>query len=108
METKYGQLPDEMLLVYVNGMIAKVWKMIPMHEKGTTSLPKYIESISREFVGQKELVDELKNNEEFLTILCVMESLLNQNDFTIFRSDVFKTINLIERLKSSLGGDKQL
>lgn len=105
METKYGQLPDEMLKVYVNGMIAKTYKMIPMHEQGTKSLPKYIEATLREFIGQKELVQELKNREEFLSILGVMESLLSQNDFTKFRSDVFKIINLIERLKSSLGGD---
>lgn len=106
METKYGQLPDELLLVYVNGMIAKVWKLIPMHEKGTNSLPNYIESTLREFIGQKELVIELKNNEEFQAILGVMESLLTQDDFSKLRSDVFKIINLIEKLKLSLGGDK--
>lgn len=106
METKYGQLPDDMLIVYVNGMIAKAYKMLPMHEKGVKSLPTYIESTLREFIGQKELVEELKSKEEFLTILGVMESLLSQNDFYKFRSDVFKIINLIERLKSSLGGDK--
>lgn len=107
MKTKYGQLPDEMLLVYVNGMTAKIFKMLPMKQDGTKSLSKYIEATLREFVGQKELVDELKNNEEFLTILGVMESLLSQDDFSIFRSDVFKTINLIKRLKSSLGGDDE-
>jgi hypothetical protein len=105
METKYGQLPDEMLKVYINGMIAKAYKMIPMHEQGTKSLPKYIEATLRELVGQKELVEQLKGREEFLTILGVMESLLYQNDFQKFRSDVFKIINLIERLKSSLGGE---
>lgn len=104
METKYGQLPDEMLLAYVNGMIAKSYKMIPMKQDGVKSLPKYIEATLREFVGQNELVFELKENEEFLTILGVMETLLSQNDFSKFRSDVFKIINLIEKLKLSLGG----
>jgi hypothetical protein len=51
MNTKYGQLPDEMLLAYVNGMIAKVWKTIPMKQIGTDSLPKYLEATLREFVG---------------------------------------------------------
>jgi hypothetical protein len=105
MNTKYGQLPDEMLLAYVNGMIAKVWKTIPMKQVGTDSLPKYLEAILREFVGQKELICELRNNEEFLTILGIMESLLNQDDFSKFRSDIFKVINLIEKLKFKLGGD---
>jgi flagellin-specific chaperone FliS len=49
----------------------------------------------------------LKDSSEFLSIIGVMESLLNQDDFSKFRSDIFKIINLIERLKSSLGGDKR-
>lgn len=105
MNTKYGQLPDETLVAYVNGMISKVWKMLPMREKGTTTLPTYIESFSREIIGQKELVDYLKHNEEFLTILGTVETLISQEDFPTFRSDIFKIINLIERLKLSLGGD---
>lgn len=104
--TKYGQLPDEMLIAYVNGMIAKVWKTIPMKQVGTDSLSKYLESTLREFVGQKELICELRDNEEFLTILGIMESLLTQDDFLKFRSDVFKIINLIKRLKLNLGGDE--
>jgi hypothetical protein len=105
MNTKYGQLPDEMLIAYVNGMIAKVWKTIPMKQVGTDSLPKYLEATLREFVGQKELIEQLKNNEEFQSILGVMESLLTQDDFLKFRSDVFKIINLIKKLKLNLGGD---
>lgn len=107
METKYGNLPDEMLLAYVNGMISKSYKMLPMKQDGVESLPKYIDSTLRELIGQHELVFELKDSSEFLSIIGVMESLLNQDDFSKFRSDIFKIINLIERLKSSLGGDKR-
>jgi hypothetical protein len=105
MNTKYGQLPDEMLVAYVDGMIAKVWKMIPMKQGRTKSLSKYMESILREFIGQKELVSELRNNGDFQAIIGTLESLLNQDDFITFRSDIFKVINLIEKLKNKLGGD---
>jgi hypothetical protein len=105
MNTRYGQLPDEMLIAYVDGMIAKVYKMLPMKQSQFQSLPTYMESTLREFIGQKELVLELKNNEEFLTILGTLESLLIQDDFKKFRSDIFKVINLIEKIKQSLGGE---
>jgi hypothetical protein len=105
MDTKYGKLPDEMLLAYVNGMISKVYKMMPMKQYGTETLPKYIESTLSEFVGQKELVDKLRNDEIFLTILGILENLLNQDDFKKFRSDIFKVINLIEKIKLNIGGD---
>jgi hypothetical protein len=102
MKTKYGELPDELLITYVNGMVSKVWKMLPMKQDGFSSLPKYIESTLREFIGQKELVLKLRNNEEFQTILGILESLLNQDDFAKFRSDIFKVINLIEKLKVTI------
>lgn len=105
METKYGTLPDEMLVTYVDGMIAKVYKMLPMKQTEAKTLANYMESTLREFVGQKELVYVLRENEEFQSILGTLESLLNQDDFKKFRSDIFKIINLIERLKNKLGGD---
>lgn len=105
METKYGQLPDELLISYVNGMIPKVYKMMPMKEKETDSLHSYMESTLSEFIGQKKLVYKLKDNEEFLSILGTLEGLLDQDDFKKFRSDIFKTIKLIEKLKIKLGGD---
>jgi flagellin-specific chaperone FliS len=104
METKYGQLPDELLITYVNGMIAKVYKMLPMKQTEAKTLANYMESTLREFIGQKELVYELRENEEFQAILGILENLLNQDDFKKFRSDIFKVINLIEKLKSKLGG----
>jgi hypothetical protein len=106
MNTKYGQLPNEMLVAYVDGMIAKVYKMLPMKQSKFNSLPTYMESTLREFIGQKELVFELKDNEEFLTIIGILESLLVQDDFKKFRSDIFKILNLIERIKNKLGGDE--
>lgn len=105
MNTKYGQLPDGMLIAYVDGMIAKVYKMLPMKQSKLNSLPTYMESTLREFIGQKELVFKLKDSEEFLTIIGTLESLLDQDDFKKFRSDIFKILNLIERMKNKLGGE---
>lgn len=105
METKYGKLPDEMVVAYVDGMIAMTYKMMPMKEDGATTLSAYIESTLRELVGNRDLVIALRNRKEFLSILGTMESLLSQDDFNKFRSDVFKIINMIKRLKSSLGGE---
>lgn len=105
MNTKYGQLPDELLVAYLDGMIPMVYKMMPMKEHNVETLSLYIESTLRELIGEKKLVESLKYRKEFLSILGILESLLEQNSFQTFRSDVFKALKLIESLKSSLGGD---
>lgn len=102
MNTKYGQLPDEMLSDYINKMINKVWKMLPMREENIPTLPIYIEATLREFIAQKELIDCLKDNGNYIEILGIIEGLLKQHDFSAYRSDVFRAVNLIKKLKSSL------
>lgn len=103
MNTKYGQLPDEMLVGYVDRMMSQVFKMLPMKQYGVETLPKHMEATLREFVGIKDVVYKLRDNSEFLAIIGTLESALSQDDFKTFRSDILKTTNLIEKLKNSLG-----
>lgn len=105
MKTTYGELPDELLVVYVDGLISKVFKILPMKEENFPTLSVYIQSLLRELVGANELVEELQLNQDFATLLNVLQSLLNENNIDNFRSDVFKSISTIKRIKSSLGGD---
>lgn len=105
MNTKYGKLPDEMLFDYMDKMINKVWKMLPMREENVPTLAFYIESILREFVSQKELVDCFKKNGSYIEILGIIEGLLTQEDYLTYRSDVLRAVNSIKRLKSSLGSE---
>jgi hypothetical protein len=105
MKTVYGELPNELLVVYIDGLISKVFKILPMKEENFPTLSVYIQSLLRELVGANELVEELQLNQDFATLLNVLQSLLNENNIDNFRSDVFKSISTIKRIKSSLGGD---
>jgi hypothetical protein len=105
MKTLYGELPNELLITYINGLVAKVFKLLPLKEDNSPTLSAYLKSLLRELIGAKELVDELKNNQDFKTLLDVLQSLLNENDMHNYKSDVFKAISTIKRIKSSLDGD---
>jgi hypothetical protein len=105
METKYGQLPNELLVAYVDGLVGKVWKILPMKDSKSDTIDKYLNGLLRELVGNKELVFELRNNQDFLSILGSLESLIMEDERSIYRSDVFKIITLIKRIKESLIGD---
>lgn len=106
MNTKYGNLPDESLVVYVNSMISKVYRMLPMKEENVSTIDTYISSTLREFIGQKELIDKFKDDKNLFAILGVLEHLLQEDDISNFKSDIFKVINLIEKMKLSLDGEK--
>jgi hypothetical protein len=105
MKTLYGELPNQSLITYVDGLVAKVFKTLPMKEDNSPSLSVYLKSLLRELIGAKELVEELKDNQDFITLLDVLQSLLDENDMQNYKSDVFKCISIIKRIKSSLGGD---
>jgi hypothetical protein len=104
MKTLYGELPNEHLIVYVDGLIAKVFKILPMKEENSPTLSIYIQSLLRELVGAKELIEQLKSNQDFIVLLDVLQSLVKEDDLQNFKSDVFKSISTIKRIKSSIGG----
>lgn len=105
MNTKYGAIPDEMVIAYVNGMKGKLFKMLPMKEKNIGSLNKYMNATLREFVSNKEVVDYFKSNQDYLTLINTVNSLISQNDIDLFRSDFFKAMSIIERMLTFIEGD---
>ena len=107
MKTKYGNLPDESLVVYMEGLIGKVWKILPLKEEQSLTVERYIEGLLRELIGNQDLVYELSNNKDFLSILGTLNELINVEEKEIYRSDIFKTISLIERMKVSLVGESK-
>lgn len=107
MKTKYGDLPNEVVMSYLDGLIGKVWKVLPLKDANSNTIEKYLKSLLRELVGNKELVFKLKDNQDISSILGTLQNLINEDDSSVYRSDVFKVINLIKRLKESLNGDDQ-
>lgn len=105
MKTKYGNIPDEMVKAYVHGMSGKVYKILPMKEENVSTLSKYIKAILREFIDAKEVVYIFKDNQNYLAVIATLESLLKQNDMDIFRSDFFKAMTLIDKMKQFVDGE---
>lgn len=102
METKYGELPIEILNRSLDRLIAKVYKILPMKEEDCVTLGEYIEGTIRELVGTKEIVNILKEHDEFLSLLGILENLINESEKRIYKKDVFKAITLIKKIKEEL------
>lgn len=107
METKYGSLANQHIILCLDDYVNKVFKILPMREEGCKTLDKYIASLLREFIGNHSLVKGLQYEPEFLSLIGILENLaMNDVSFEVFRSDVFKSIAIIKKMQMNLGEDR--
>lgn len=99
-ETNHGAIPDDYLINYLKFLTGRVFKLLPMQEEKDDNLKKYMNSLQRELLGNKELIIELRDDNEFLVLLGKLEYLIN-NDVSdeIYRKDILDCVNLIGKIK---------
>ena len=98
-KTKYNEIPNVYFANYFNFLIGRVWKILPMWEEDNKDLQSYMESLQRELIGNMNLVEELKYDGYFITLLNKLEYLINEeytND--ICRKEVFECIDIVEKI----------
>ena len=98
METKYGVLPNEILVDYKDKITGKIFKILPMKEENCLTWDIYIESLLYELIGCNELVEEFKNNADFLSLLSILKNLSKEDDVKVIRREVFNCLDLIKKL----------
>ena len=101
MQVNYSALPNESMVNYYEFLINKVFKALPMKEEGNPDLIKYLDSLKREIIGNMALVNNLKFDGYFITLLNKIQFLINE-DYTnaVCRKTVFECIDLVNKLKS--------
>lgn len=100
MNTKYGELNDDLLNKYFDRLVSKVFKLLPLKEEENPTLSSYLESLILELYGGKELINHLQENPEYLTLLMSLESLNSVNNMIMYKKEIFKCINIIKKLQS--------
>lgn len=96
MITKYGDFNDDIVKKYLEKLIDKIWKLIPMNEKEDERIyiQKYSDSIVRELFGNAKILIALQS--DLITISGILKG-LDYNNHKSLRSDVFRAINIISR-----------
>lgn len=97
-ETKYGEIPNIILDEYKARLTGKIFKLLPMKEEGSKTWDIYLESLLSEMVGNKEMIEELRNNAEFLSLLGTLEGILGEDDVDIVRREVFKALDILKKM----------
>lgn len=103
--TKYGEVPVEYLKNYLQKTIDKIFKILPLKEKKSETLHTYLKSLQIELIGNNELINELKNEPNFLSILGTIEYFINNDEnVDVYKREVFKLIDIIEKIKKRIEG----
>jgi hypothetical protein len=101
-EIKFSQIPDETFGNYLDFLIGKIFKILPISEDSFDTLQVYLESLQIELLGSQNLIKVLREDNEFLTLLSILEYFLNTKDISneIYKREVFKCIDIIKKIKT--------
>ena len=104
MTTAGIELHNGAIQKYMKSLIGQFYKILPIKESGEPSLDRYIESLQRELLGCKGLLAPLQEDEMFLSLLFILQYFLdNECDVPTVKSEVFKAINICNKLYTKYG-----
>lgn len=101
MMTQYGvNLNNAAVNRGLSSLINKFYKILPLRENEEPTLKQYMRGLQRELLGGASLLPALSDDGQFLAILSILQFMIdNDCDVDTVRSDVFKVINMLKRLK---------
>ena len=87
---------------YFKQLVNHFFKILPMRENEDESLPLYIRSLQMELIGCDGVVPELKTNPMYLTLLSVLQYMLDEPGCSVreVRREVFRAISICNKLKA--------
>ena len=101
MMTTYNiEVTDRMALNYLNALVNRFYKILPIKESGENTLKQYLESLQREMLGLRDLMAFIHDDDRYLTLLAIVQYFIdNDADVGTVRTDVFRAISLIKKLQ---------
>lgn len=99
-----AELPvdGELLRNYFRTLVNHFFKIIPIRENEEESFGIYVQSLQLELLGCKELIPELHTNSFYLSLLSILQYLIDNPDcdLRIVRREVFRAISICNKLKA--------
>lgn len=96
-ETTVGiPIDRKVLRNYFSDLVNRFFKILPMREKNEESLIVYMQSLQVELLGCKELICVIKNDSLYLTLLSILQYLIDHQECTVkeVRREVFHAISI--------------
>ncbi|MPL95077.1 hypothetical protein SDC9_41240 [bioreactor metagenome] len=94
------------MLIYVKGLIGKLFKILPLRENEEKSLNEYLDSLWMEMSGAYMTFPILQESSEYVSALNIVGYLTTHSvSPKQCKREVFKAIGLVEKLSIQAGGD---
>lgn len=109
MRTTYGtEISRGTVVNRVDDLIGQFYKILPLKENGAATLPMYIESLLREMLGMQGVLQEWQEDGLYLSLVGILQYIKEnpECDTKTIRSDVFKALNIIKRLRQKYDAEK--
>ena len=111
MRTNYAMIGDDKFCHYLEFLIGKVYKILGIKEnQDELNFKKYIDRLLRELIGNFNLIDDLKCDGYFITLMSKIEYLgTEEYSHEVCREEVFESISLIKKIikNYNLEGDSK-
>lgn len=100
---KHGYVTQELFESYLDSLVGRFYKIMPMYEDNDPTLKSYLEGLCRELSGSKSLILALNNNPYFIQLISTIQYFID-NDFDkkICKKEVMKCIDISKKLKKKL------
>ena len=114
-------IPDKCVTRYLDSLVGKIYKILPMKENNTAFLQQYVEWKIREMLAFRDFVRAVGDDPDFVrgnaveifwnamstklkNLIVIMYALANQEQpVESVRHDVFEAIRICKRLKKHCG-----
>lgn len=108
MTNKGLDISNAMVVNRLNGLISQFFKILPIKESGDKTLKKYMMSLQREMLGYQSLIVAIHDDDRYMSLLAILEYMIThvddpELDVATVRSDVFKSINILNKLRDQYG-----
>lgn len=94
MTTNYGEINNKQVIAYFDKLVNRVFKILPMSEENSDTIDEYVNSLVRELIGNSKIL----YGEELLIVVGTLKGLPYENH-KLLKSDIFKAIDIIEKVK---------
>lgn len=97
----YSVIPNELYTNYLQFLINQLYKSLCLKEEQNETLINYLESLKNELLGSIELIEFLKYDARYCSMLNKIQFLISTPDVNhkTFKKEIFSCISIVKKLE---------